>query len=255
MAKNFPYFKFIAHEWMVGDIFFEEYELQGIFISSCAIYWQRDGNVTLEYLEKRIKNDRLNELIGKYIEVMSGNISIKFLDEQLIGAGHISKINSENGKKGGRPKTEIKPIKKRNESENKATAFNSVSESKANEKQIRIRIKEEEEKEEEINNNLVIVDEVDYLQVHQSFADRLLLNDLECQSIFEVSEKRVTFELLNTFIAHLTNQSKVYNHYSEFKKHFSNWMRKHEPNKSGAGKSKVDTYLENNLEAKRLLGI
>ena len=41
-------------------------------------------------------------------------------------------------------------------------------------------------------------DEINYLDIHQSFADRLLLNDLECQSIFEVSEKRVTFELLNT---------------------------------------------------------
>lgn len=107
----------------------------------------------------------------------------------------------------------------------------------------------------EINNNKADADEINYLDVHQSFADRLLLNDLECQSIYEVSEKRVTFELLNTFVAHLTNQSKVYNHYSEFKKHFSNWMRKHEPNKSGAGKSKVDAYLENNLEAKKLLGI
>ena len=107
----------------------------------------------------------------------------------------------------------------------------------------------------EINNNnkADADDEINYLDVHQSFADRLLLNDLECQSIFEVSEKRVTFELLNTFIAHLTNQSKVYNHYSEFKKHFSNWMRKHEPSKEN--KSKVDAYLENNLAAKKLLGI
>lgn len=96
-------------------------------------------------------------------------------------------------------------------------------------------------------------DEIDYRSVHLEFADRLLLNDLECQAIFEVSEKRVTFELLNTFVAHLTNQTKVYNHYSEFKKHFSNWMRKHEPAKEN--KSKVDAYLENNLAAKKLLGI
>ena len=103
------------------------------------------------------------------------------------------------------------------------------------------------------NTNGDVADEINYLEVHQSFADRLLLNDLECQAIFEVSEKRVTYELLNTFIAHLTNQSKVYNHYSEFKKHFSNWMRKHEPSKEN--KSKVDAYLENNLAAKKLLGI
>lgn len=104
-----------------------------------------------------------------------------------------------------------------------------------------------------ITNNNDADEEIDYRAVHLEFADRLLLNDLECQAIFEVSEKRVTFELLNTFVAHLTNQSKVYNHYSEFKKHFSNWMRKHEPSKEN--KSKVDAYLENNLAAKKILGI
>ena len=103
------------------------------------------------------------------------------------------------------------------------------------------------------NNTKADDDEIDYRAVHLEFADRLLLNDLECQAIFEVSEKRVTFELLNTFVAHLTNQSKVYNQYSEFKKHFSNWMRKHEPAKEN--KSKVDAYLENNLAAKKILGI
>ncbi len=108
MAKGFPYFKFIATEWLVGDISFEDYELQGLFISICAIYWQRDGNMTILDVNKRCKSERVNELVKlNFIKISDGKIQIKFLDEQLIDAGHISKTNSNNGKKGGRPKKQI----------------------------------------------------------------------------------------------------------------------------------------------------
>lgn len=105
MAKGFPYFKFIASEWLTGDIVFEDFDLQGIFINVCALYWHRDGNISLEDLKKRIKTDRLNSLIGRFIDVDNdGNISIKFLKEQLVFSGYISDTNSKNGKLGGRPK-------------------------------------------------------------------------------------------------------------------------------------------------------
>ena len=105
MAKNFPYFKFTATEWLTGDIVYESLELQGLFINVCAVYWQRDGKLTIEDLIKRYKNEILiNQLIDKYIWSNNGNILIKFLDEQLIEANHISKVNSENGKKGAEAK-------------------------------------------------------------------------------------------------------------------------------------------------------
>lgn len=109
MAKNFPYFKFVATEWLTGDIVFEDYELQGIFINVCALYWQRNGEVTIDDLQKRMKTDRLTELTDRFFSVSDGFISVKFLDEQLIDAGHISKVNSENGSKGGRPKKSETP--------------------------------------------------------------------------------------------------------------------------------------------------
>lgn len=104
MAKGFPYFKFIATEWLTGDIVFEDFELQGIFINICALYWHRDGKLTIEEIQKRLKTDRLPNLTDRFISVTDGFISIKFLDEQLIEAGHISKVNSDNGKKGGASK-------------------------------------------------------------------------------------------------------------------------------------------------------
>lgn len=147
MAKNFHYFKFIATEWLTGDIVFEDFELQGIFINICALYWHRDGKLTIDEIEKRLKTPRLTNLTDRFISVKDGLISIKFLDEQLIEAGHTSKINSINGSKGGRPKAllplESKPTanrpltdRKANESEPKAKE----SEPKANESQIEIEI-------------------------------------------------------------------------------------------------------------------
>jgi len=134
MAKNFPYFKFTATEWLTGDIVYESLELQGLFINVCALYWQRDGKLTIEDLIRRYKNESLiNELIDRYIWNEQGNILIKFLDEQLIEANHISKVNSENGKKGAEAKR------------NKANAKRPLNDSKA--------ILSKEEKEEEINKN------------------------------------------------------------------------------------------------------
>jgi hypothetical protein len=134
MAKNFPYFKFTATEWLTGDIVYESLELQGLFINVCALYWQRDGKLTIEDLIRRYKNESLiNELIDRYIWNEQGDILIKFLDEQLIEANHISKVNSENGKKGAEAKR------------NKANAKRPLNDSKA--------ILSKEEKEEEINKN------------------------------------------------------------------------------------------------------
>jgi hypothetical protein len=143
MAKNFPYFKFTATEWLTGDIVFEQFELQGLFINVCALYWQRDGKLTIEDLIKRYKNESLiNQLIDKYIWNEQGNILIKFLDEQLIEANHISKVNSENGKKGAEAKR------------NKATAKRPLNDSQAN----LSKEEKEEEEEEEINKNNNIPD-------------------------------------------------------------------------------------------------
>ena len=160
MAKNFPYFKFTATEWLTGDIVFEALELQGLFINVCAVYWQRDGKLTIEDLIKRYKDETLiNELIDKYIWNNNGNILIKFLDEQLVEANHISKVNSENGKKGAEAKR------------NKATAKRPLNDSKA--------ILSKEEKELNKNNNKNKNKIREYVFLSQSELDKLYSEYLE----------------------------------------------------------------------------
>lgn len=113
MAKNFPYFKFTSSRWLTGDIVFEDLETQGLFINICALFWQRDGEITIQDIERRFSNtvekakltDRLAKLTDRFIYVIDGKISIKFLDEQILEISEVSEKNSKNGQKGGRPKS------------------------------------------------------------------------------------------------------------------------------------------------------
>jgi len=105
--KELPYFKFTVADWLTGDIIFESLEAQGLFINICAIYWQRNGKLTVEDIKKRYKNQNcLNELIGQFLICEDGNISIKFLDNQLTERSKQSIQNSINGSLGGAGKHE-----------------------------------------------------------------------------------------------------------------------------------------------------
>lgn len=122
MATGLHYFKFEPKEWLTGDIVYESLEVQGLFINICAVYWDRNGQLTIEEIEKRYKQaTALDSLKGRFIIVNDGVISIAFLDEQLIDRKHISKVNSTNGKLGGAAKRQGKRTNaKRTLSETKA---------------------------------------------------------------------------------------------------------------------------------------
>lgn len=100
MAKGFPFFKFVSAKWLSGSIVLEDLETQGLFINICALYWERDGDLTIDDINRRFKTpDSLKRLIGYFIQESNGSINIEFLDEQLSDANHISSENSEKGKK------------------------------------------------------------------------------------------------------------------------------------------------------------
>lgn len=201
MAKNFPYFKFTATEWLTGDIVYESLELQGLFINVCALYWQRDGKLTIEDLIRRYKNESLiNELIDRYIWNEQGNILIKFLDEQLIEANHISKVNSENGKKGAEAKR------------NKANAKRPLNDSKA--------ILSKEEKEEEINKNknknkikeFVFISESELNKLNEEFASHeveWMLNKLNDYKASTGKKYKSDYAAINMWVKDAFRKAKV----------------------------------------------
>lgn len=126
MAKELPYFQFEPAEYLTKDISFCSLNAQGLFINICSYYWQRNCELTREQVLRRLNYpDELNELISEgIIDINGDKITIKFLDNQRNSVIRQSKTNSENGKKGGRPKkrkeSEIKAKQKPNESETKA---------------------------------------------------------------------------------------------------------------------------------------
>jgi hypothetical protein len=120
MAKDLPYFKFIATEWLTGNIVYEPFDVQGLFINICALYWQREGFLTLSEVEHRYKRKiQIAKLTERFISVNDGFIKIGFLDEQLIERQYVSNKNSVNGKLGGRPTLEKNKAKKSNKEEEK----------------------------------------------------------------------------------------------------------------------------------------
>ena len=135
MAKELPYFKFTVADWLTGDIVYERFELQGLFINICALYWQRNGSLTVDDLIKRYKTELITELSGRFFSVNDGFISIKFLDEQFCERKNKSIVNSKNGSLGGRPK-QLKTLRK------KANANRTLTELKANESNIEKKRKE-----------------------------------------------------------------------------------------------------------------
>jgi len=99
MAKEIPFFKFYVGEWANGDITAESFELQGVFINICSIYWSKEGNLTKRFIIKKFGENLINELIcSKIIKSVKGEIYISFLDEQLEECEGIRSQASNAGK-------------------------------------------------------------------------------------------------------------------------------------------------------------
>ena len=83
MAKELPYFKFEPNQWENGNIQMLSREDKGLFIDLCSMYWSRLGDVPFKLVIQKLCGGNavaLNSLCDeKIIEVIEGNIYIKFL--------------------------------------------------------------------------------------------------------------------------------------------------------------------------------
>lgn len=144
MAKELPYFKFEPNQWENGNIQMLSREDKGLFMDLCSMYWSRLGDVPLKLAVQKLcagNATALNSLCDeKIIEVIEGNIFIKFLSEQLNEFEDTSKQNSKNAKEGWEKRRKLKE-----ESERNATALNPQCENDA--------IREDKIKEEEIKED------------------------------------------------------------------------------------------------------
>lgn len=102
MAKELPYFKFEPNQWENGNIQMLSREDKGLFVDLCSMYWSRLGDVPIKLAIQKLcagNTTAFNSLCDeRIIEVLDGNIFIKFLSEQLGEFEDISKQNSKNAK-------------------------------------------------------------------------------------------------------------------------------------------------------------
>lgn len=140
MAKELPYFKFEPNAWENGNIQMLSREDKGLFIDICSMFWSRLGDLPERLVIQRLCAGNavaLNRLYEeKIIELIDGNIYIKFLSIQLQEFENTSNQNSENAKARWKKHHEQKALSDRN-----ATALNPQCETDT--------IREEEMREEE----------------------------------------------------------------------------------------------------------
>ena len=113
MAKELPYFRFTASEWLQDDISLESYESKGLFADVCAYYWMQDCDCTLDKLKKKFSNATilLEQLIKSDIikhENKHDKIKIDFLLTQYDLLSEKRKLRQEAGSKGGNAKAMLK---------------------------------------------------------------------------------------------------------------------------------------------------
>tara|TARA_R110002096_G_scaffold400351_1_gene596869 strand:+ start:194 stop:613 length:420 start_codon:yes stop_codon:yes gene_type:complete len=103
MGKELPFFRFNVSEWLTGNISYESYEVQGLFIKICCEYWNRSNKLTIEEAKKRTKTDKeIDYLIeNNFLIKKRNNIFIKFLDEEKQSIESKSLKLSNAGRKGG----------------------------------------------------------------------------------------------------------------------------------------------------------
>ena len=120
MAKELPYFKFEPNAWENGNIQMLSREDKGLFIDICSMFWSRIGDLPEKLVIQKLCFGNASALIPLYeeniIELIDGNIYVKFLSIQLQEFENTSNQNSENAKERWRKYREQKEISDRNAS-------------------------------------------------------------------------------------------------------------------------------------------
>jgi len=213
MSKRLPYFQFEPAEYLAGDIMFCSYGAQGMFNNICALYWQKDCELSYSQTVKRLKNEELiKELIDeKIIKIEKDKIVINFLNEQYTKATVKSVINSDNGKKGALKRW-------RKDSEAIATPLKTDSELDSE----IIALREDKIIEDKIREkNIIIID-------NTIFSNECKISEqwIEVMCIQFKIKPNVINVYLDSFENHLISTQEQKKSTKDFKEHFSNWMKK-----------------------------
>ena len=174
MAKELPYFKFEASEWLEGNIQMCSYEAIVCFLNLCSGYWIKLGCISYAFALHKYCNRNasvLQELKNNgVIDIINDQIIIKFLDLQLKEVKEVSEKRR-------------KAAEKRWNSKKYASALQVQSKSNA--------IREDKKRE---DNNTIYNREIDFLKDWKKAREKLIGKPTDINKL-NISERR-DFEVL-----------------------------------------------------------
>lgn len=128
------WFKFYSSEWLTGKISFQSLEIQGAFIQTVCVCWNKNGRFKKSDIDFRIGDTNLTKLIELgFISQDDDGYFINFLEEQINDFELIRTKRKEAGAKGG----------KANAKQNKASAKQNEAEERRGEENRVDKIREE----------------------------------------------------------------------------------------------------------------
>jgi hypothetical protein len=212
MAKELPYFKFEPNQWENGNIQMFSREDKGLFIDLCSMYWSRLGDVPLKLAIQKLCAGNANafySLIKEGIFTIEKDfVCIDFLNEQLSGFEDTSKQNSKNAKERWE-----KHRKQKDECERNASASIPQCENDA--------IREEKRREDKTTTykEIISVDDAEIL----CLSNKDWLSEVE--RIYKIPTSLIP-TALSDFKSHLVTTGKNNDKsLTDFKQHFTNWVR------------------------------
>lgn len=207
MAKELPYFKFEPNQWENGNIQICSREDKGLFLDLCSMYWSRLGDVPLKLAVQKLCGGNASAFDSlcdeSIIEVIDGNIFIKFLSEQLDEFKDLSNQNSKNAKEGWEKRRKQKALSGKDES---ALIPQSESDAIREEKSI-----EDEIKEDNINKKIVFNFRKSLIDF--GFNENLVVDWLKVRKTKKASNTETAF---NSFTKEIQNRNCDINEILEF---------------------------------------
>ena len=209
---------------MTGRIQRTPAETQVAFIRLCCIYWANDCNMTTKRAMLEAGADHLSLLLEMEIVMEVGNnISIEFLDDLYIEASNKSRKAKEKAEKrwknAEQQHSHGNAVAMQQHSSSNATAMPQQCNSNAEER------RGEERREEEITTTSLIVADDAFNRKHAKalIADELFLGLAAMNN--KVSNKQKIKDYVVSFHEHLAQEEKEHQKFTDFKRHFNNWLR------------------------------
>lgn len=79
------WFKFDSKLWRAGRICIEDYNVQGVFLNCCLLYWDRAGDLELQHMRRAVNADaEIDRLIERdLIHVQDDMVHIKWIQQEI----------------------------------------------------------------------------------------------------------------------------------------------------------------------------